>query len=166
MIVFRIGHLIRTMCQRCLCEQRNFAVILCHSRYRSAGQVGTRPNTPFGTPARSANWHNANAENGVAVAGFNTIVQPATRAGPHFWVIIAAGKLHGVIAAQTPIGSLVTTMRFSEAFYAGIVSGYRFGAGRLSTAKSAQSSDWFHFSFLFCSHWQCREHIVLTPPYF
>ena len=29
MIVFRIGRLVRTMCQPCLCEQRNFAVILC-----------------------------------------------------------------------------------------------------------------------------------------
>jgi len=36
-------------------------------------------------------------------------------------VSIAAGKFHGVIAAQTPIGSLVTTMRLSAAC-AGIVS--------------------------------------------
>src|SRR6201981_2070020 len=51
----------------------------------------TQENTPFGTPARSANSHKAKAENGVAVAGFNTIVQPAARAGPrrqqasHVW---------------------------------------------------------------------------------
>src|SRR5712671_3986858 len=77
--------------------------------------------TPFGTPARSANSHKAKAEYGVAVAGFSTIVQPAAKAGPHLRVIIAAGKFHGVIAAQTPIGSLVTTMRLSEAC-AGIVS--------------------------------------------
>src|SRR5215831_8894408 len=51
----------------------------------------TQEKTPFGTPARSANSHKARAENGVAVA------------------------------AQTPIGSLVTTMRLSEAC-AGIVS--------------------------------------------
>src|SRR6516162_4896064 len=81
----------------------------------------THENTPFGTPARSANSHTAKAENGVAVAGFNTIVQPAAKAGPALRVIIAAGKFHGVIAAQTPIGSLVTTMRLSEAC-AGIVS--------------------------------------------
>src|SRR5580700_4802735 len=73
----------------------------------------TRRSTPFGTPARSASSHKANAENGVAVAGFSTIVQPAASAGPHFLVIIAAGKFHGVIAAQTPIGSLVTTIRLS-----------------------------------------------------
>src|SRR5580704_15361393 len=81
----------------------------------------TQEKTPFGTPARSANSHKANAENGVAVAGFNTIVQPAAKAGPALRVIIAAGKFHGVIAAQTPIGSLVTTMRLS-AMWAGIVS--------------------------------------------
>ena len=81
----------------------------------------TQEKTPFGTPARSASSHKAKAENGVAVAGFNTIVQPAAKAGPHLRVIIAAGKFHGVIAAVTPIGSLVTTMRLSEAC-AGIVS--------------------------------------------
>src|ERR1700726_2971818 len=47
----------------------------------------TQEKTPFGTPARSANSHNARAENGVAVAGFNTIVQPAAKAGPHLRVI-------------------------------------------------------------------------------
>ena len=81
----------------------------------------TQEKTPFGTPARSANSHKAKAENGVAVAGFNTIVQPAAKAGPALRVIIAAGKFHGVIAAQTPIGSLVTTMRLSV-MCAGIVS--------------------------------------------
>src|SRR6202011_3458518 len=43
----------------------------------------TQEKTPFGTPARSASSHSARAENGVAVAGFNTIVQPAASAGPH-----------------------------------------------------------------------------------
>ena len=81
----------------------------------------TQEKTPFGTPARSANSHSAKAEKGVAVAGFNTIVQPAARAGPALRVIIAAGKFHGVIAATTPIGSLMTTMRLSEAC-AGIMS--------------------------------------------
>ena len=81
----------------------------------------TQENTPFGTPARSANSHRANAEKGVALAGFSTIVQPAAKAGPALRVIIAAGKFHGVIAAQTPTGSLVTTMRLSAAC-AGIVS--------------------------------------------
>src|SRR5438105_14428796 len=68
----------------------------------------THEKTPAGTPARSANSHNASAENGVAVAGFITIVQPAASAGPALRVIIAAGKFHGVSATQTRIGSLVT----------------------------------------------------------
>jgi hypothetical protein len=37
---------------------------------------------PFGTPARSAHSHSANAENGGAVAGFSTNVQPVASAGP------------------------------------------------------------------------------------
>src|SRR5947208_8012502 len=73
----------------------------------------TQEKTPFGTPARSASSHSASAENGVAVAGFSTIVQPAASEGPALRVIIAAGKFHGVIAAQTPIGSFNTTMRLS-----------------------------------------------------
>src|SRR5437773_2362919 len=73
----------------------------------------TQEKTPCGTPARSASSQRASAENGVALAGFSTIVQPAASAGPHLRVIIAAGKFHGVIAQQTPIGSLVTTMRLS-----------------------------------------------------
>ncbi len=81
----------------------------------------TQEKTPFGTPARSASSHSASAEYGVCVAGFSTIVQPAASAGPHFRVIIAAGKFHGVIAAVTPIGSFSTMMRLS-APCAGIVS--------------------------------------------
>src|ERR1700681_2389802 len=73
----------------------------------------TQEKTPCGTPARSASSHSARAEYGVALAGFKTMVQPAAKAGPHLRVIIAAGKFHGVIAAHTPIGSLVTMMRLS-----------------------------------------------------
>src|SRR5207253_7230584 len=64
----------------------------------------TQEKTPFGTPARSASSHNAKAEKGVAVAGFNTIVQPAAKAGPASRVIIAAGEFHGRIAKHTPTG--------------------------------------------------------------
>src|SRR5450830_807946 len=77
----------------------------------SLAEPVTTLNTPEGTPARSASAASASAENGVASAGFNTIGQPAASAGPALRVIIAAGKFHGVIAAQTPIGSLVTTIR-------------------------------------------------------
>ncbi len=73
----------------------------------------TQEKTPFGTPARSASSHRANAENGVCVAGFSTMVQPEASAGPALRVIIAAGKFHGVIAPQTPIGCFSTTIRLS-----------------------------------------------------
>ncbi len=73
----------------------------------------TMESTPLGTPARSASSTMASAENGVAEAGFTTMVQPAASAGPALRVIIAAGKFHGVIATHTPIGSFSTTMRLS-----------------------------------------------------
>ena len=75
--------------------------------------VVTILSTPFGMPARSASSASANAEKGVCSAGFNTIVQPAARAGATLRVIIAFGKFHGVMAAQTPIGCLITTSRLS-----------------------------------------------------
>jgi hypothetical protein len=81
----------------------------------------TTLNTPAGMPARSASTASASAENGVWVAGLSTMVQPAASAGPALRVIIAAGKFHGVIAAHTPIGSLVTTMRLSG-WWPGITS--------------------------------------------
>ncbi|MNY46887.1 hypothetical protein D3C86_1821100 [compost metagenome] len=53
------------------------------------------------------------AENGVWAAGFNTMAQPAAKAGPALRVIIALGKFQGVIAATTPIGCFMTRMRLS-----------------------------------------------------
>ena len=73
----------------------------------------TTLSTPVGMPARSASSASASAENGVCVAGLITTVQPAASAGAHLRVIMAFGKFHGVIAATTPIGSLITTMRLS-----------------------------------------------------
>jgi hypothetical protein len=71
--------------------------------------------TPSGTPARSASSAIAKAESGVSVAGLITIVQPAASAGAAFRVIIAFGKFQGVIAATTPTGCLMQTMRLSLA---------------------------------------------------
>ncbi len=87
----------------------------------SPAEPVTHENTPCGMPARCASSESASAVNGVWLAGFSTIVQPAASAGPAFRVIIAAGKFHGVIAAQTPIGCFSTTMRRSAAG-AGMVS--------------------------------------------
>ena len=67
--------------------------------------------TPGGMPARPASSASARAESGVSVAGLQTKAQPAASAGPAFRVIIALGKFHGVIAATTPTGCLITTMR-------------------------------------------------------
>jgi acyl-CoA reductase-like NAD-dependent aldehyde dehydrogenase len=63
--------------------------------------------------ARSANSPSASAVSGVSGAGLATTVQPTAKAGATLRVIMAAGKFHGVIAATTPIGCLITTMRES-----------------------------------------------------
>src|SRR5438034_2827400 len=67
--------------------------------------------TPGGKPARCAISANASAEYGVASAGLMTTVHPEASAGETFRVIIDVGKFHGVIAAQTPTGCLITTIR-------------------------------------------------------
>ena len=61
-------------------------------------------NTPEGMPARLANSANASAVSGVCSAGLTIAVQPAASAGATLRVIMASGKFHGVIAAQTPTG--------------------------------------------------------------
>ena len=69
--------------------------------------------TPEGMPARSARSAIAKADSGVDVAGLITMVQPAASAGAAFRAIMALGKFHGVIAATTPTGCLMQTMRLS-----------------------------------------------------
>ncbi|MCY1178459.1 hypothetical protein D9M73_188070 [compost metagenome] len=48
-------------------------------------------------------------------------VQPAARAAAALRVIIAEGKFHGVMAAVTPMGCLITIRRLS-AWWPGIMS--------------------------------------------
>ena len=67
--------------------------------------------TPLGIPAISANLARAKAQYGVSLAGLITMVQPAASAGAALRVIMAIGKFHGVMAATTPIGSLITKKR-------------------------------------------------------
>ena len=50
-----------------------------------------------------------------ALPGAAVSERAADRAAPALRVIIAAGKFHGVIAAQTPTGSRVARMRRSAA---------------------------------------------------
>ncbi len=73
--------------------------------------VGTTLRTPAGRPARCVSSARASAHSGVCPGGFTTTVQPAASAGATLRVIIATGKFHGVIAAQTPIGCLSTSTR-------------------------------------------------------
>ena len=81
----------------------------------AASRPVTTLNTPAGSPARSPSSAMASADSGVASAGLSTMVQPAARAGPTLRVIMALGKFHGVIAAQTPIGWRRVSRRRSAA---------------------------------------------------
>src|SRR5262245_5714562 len=67
--------------------------------------------TPAGMPARSASSHKASADSGVSLAGLHTKLQPAASAGPALRVIMALGKFQGVMAATTPMGWRMVTMR-------------------------------------------------------
>ena len=66
----------------------------------------TRLNTP-GRRARIVHRPRANSSalNGDSSLGFSTTVQPAASAGATLAVIWYSGQFHGVISAQTPIGS-------------------------------------------------------------
>ncbi len=82
------------------------------STERSLSAVNTLI-TPSGMPARCASSASASADSGVCSAGLITMVQPAANAGAILRVIIAIGKFHGVIAAQTPIGCFSVISRRS-----------------------------------------------------
>ena len=62
-------------------------------------------NTPAGTPADSNTSVQIWAENGESSDGLRTIVQPVASAGATLAAIWLIGQFHGVISAQTPIGS-------------------------------------------------------------
>ena len=81
------------------------SIICCTS-----GPVGTgvtRLTTPRGTPARGSTSTTYAAVSGVSRAGLRMVVQPAARAGASLRVAIAAGKFHGVMSSETPIGCAV-----------------------------------------------------------
>ena len=77
--------------------------------------------TPAGMPARSASSASALADRGVSLAGLQTTVQPAARAGAILRASMALGKFQGVMQATTPTGCLMVTTRLSLAGW-GIVS--------------------------------------------
>mmetsp|Transcript_9611 Transcript_9611/g.13055 ORF Transcript_9611/g.13055 Transcript_9611/m.13055 type:complete len:222 (-) Transcript_9611:33-698(-) len=77
--------------------------------------------TPGGMPALLASSPRASAERGVNSEGFTTREHPAARAAPALRVIMAQGKFHGVMAAQTPTGCF-NTMQRMDAEFMGMVS--------------------------------------------
>ena len=70
-------------------------------------------NTPAGTPQAKAISARMSVLTGVSGEGLSTIEQPAASAGATFQVAAASGKFHGVIAATTPMGCLMTRLRDS-----------------------------------------------------
>ena len=76
-----------------------------------AASAVTMLRTPAGMPARCASSALASADSGVCSAGLMMTGQPAASAGATLRVIIAIGKFHGVIAAHTPAGCLMTRKR-------------------------------------------------------
>ena len=63
--------------------------------------------TPGGKPTSSMIRASSIALSGVSLAGLSTIVLPVASAGPSFQTAISSGKFHGMIEAQTPIGSRI-----------------------------------------------------------
>ena len=62
--------------------------------------------TPSGSPASRSNSTNLTAVNGTFSLGFKTKVFPQAIAIGNIHIGTIAGKLNGLIPAQTPIGSL------------------------------------------------------------
>ena len=85
---------------------------------------------PAGTPASVSRSASASAVSGVSAAGLSTTVQPAARAGPIFRVAMAAGKFHGVISSDTPIGWCMVRIRLAP-------DGERISVPSIRTASSA-----------------------------
>ena len=69
-----------------------------------------RLNTPAGTPASSITSATMSAFSGATSDGLSTIVQPVAIAGASLAAIWLSGQFHGVMNAQTPIGSCTTVV--------------------------------------------------------
>ena len=63
--------------------------------------------TPGGTPASCITSVKSIALSGAISVGFNTIVQPAAKAGATLQEIWLIGQFQGVIIPTTPIGSFL-----------------------------------------------------------
>ncbi|KAG1369306.1 hypothetical protein G6F59_018727 [Rhizopus arrhizus] len=69
--------------------------------------------TPGGMPACSPSQASASAVNGVNSEGLSTTVQPAASAGRTLRVTSADEKFHAMMAAHTPTGWRMASMRWS-----------------------------------------------------
>jgi len=65
----------------------------------------TRLKTPAGTPAASQTSAKIWPVKGATSDGFSTMVQPTASAGATLQLIWLIGQFHGVMKAQTPIGT-------------------------------------------------------------
>jgi hypothetical protein len=83
---------------------------VCADRAADTGTIAVDQVEDAGTPASSRISAKIIASNGAISLGFNTMVQPAARAGATLTAIWFIGQFHGVIMPQTPIGSLTTSV--------------------------------------------------------
>src|SRR5208337_5351142 len=70
-----------------------------------------RLNTPGGSSASAMHFVKRNVDNGVVLAGLNTIVFPAAIPGPKYSDGMTVGKFHGVIMPQVPMATLKVKKR-------------------------------------------------------
>ena len=66
--------------------------------------------TPLGRSVSSSSSARRSAVSGVFDAGLSTTLLPIASAGASFHTAITSGKFHGMIPAQTPIGSRSTKL--------------------------------------------------------
>src|SRR5204862_5616533 len=66
---------------------------------------GSTQSQPSGRPASAITAANRTADNGVWLAGFSTTAHPAASAGATLWPTRLSGKLNGLMAPITPIGT-------------------------------------------------------------
>ena len=86
-------------------DTRSTARWLESSSPPAAPDSATTLNTPGGRPASAAASPITRASSGVSGLGRRITVQPVTRAGTIFQMLVTKGKLYGLMAATTPTGS-------------------------------------------------------------
>ena len=93
---------------------RTAGLVMNSSAISAAGPM-TRLATPAGQARVSRHSNTPIRQSGVWLAGLQTIVHPAARAGASFRACKVIGKFHGPIAPTTPTGCLMTMCRLPAA---------------------------------------------------